>query len=156
MAILTDDMKRLIREQRLGFYATVCEDGSPNLSPKGTTYVLDGDHLFFADVRSPQTVANVRRGSAVEVNLVDPFTRKGYRFKGPATVHDPGSPRYDECLEHLRQAGSSLVDRIKAIVVVEVREARPLSSPVYDDGAMSEEEVVAIFKERYADLHGTP
>ena len=39
MAILTDDMKRLIREQRLGFYATVCEDGSPNLSPKGTTYV---------------------------------------------------------------------------------------------------------------------
>ena len=41
-------MKRVVREQRLGFYATVCEDGSPNLSPKGTTYVLDDDHLFFA------------------------------------------------------------------------------------------------------------
>ena len=37
MAILTEDMKRLVREQGLGFYATVCEDGSPNLSPKGTT-----------------------------------------------------------------------------------------------------------------------
>jgi hypothetical protein len=37
----------------LGFDATVCEDGSPNLSPKGTTYVWDDDHLFFADVRSP-------------------------------------------------------------------------------------------------------
>ena len=94
MAILTDDMKRLIREQRLGFYATVCADGSPNLSPKGTTYVLDDDHLFFADVRSPQTVENIRRGSLVEVNIVDPFVRKGYRFKGPAAIHEPGSSRY--------------------------------------------------------------
>src|SRR6185436_12527237 len=87
MAILTDDMKRVIREQRLGFYATVCEDGSPNLSPKGTTYVLDDDHLFFADVRSPQTVENIRRGSLVEINVVDPLVRKGYRFKGPAAIH---------------------------------------------------------------------
>jgi len=45
---LTADMKRLVGEQRLGFYATVCEDGSPNLSPKGTTLVLDDDHLRFA------------------------------------------------------------------------------------------------------------
>ena len=37
MGILTGDMKRVVGEQRLGFYATVCEDGSPNLSPKGTT-----------------------------------------------------------------------------------------------------------------------
>ena len=52
MGILTTDMKRVVDEQRLGFYATVCEDGSPNLSPKGSTYVLDDDHLFFADYRS--------------------------------------------------------------------------------------------------------
>jgi hypothetical protein len=48
MAILTEDMKRVVREQRLGFYATVSEDGSPNLSPKGTTDVWDDHHLFFA------------------------------------------------------------------------------------------------------------
>src|SRR5512146_581349 len=81
MAILTDDMQRVVREQRLGFYATVCRDGSPNLSPKGTTRVWDDDHLFFADIRSPQTVANIRRGSLVEVNVVDPFVRKGYRSR---------------------------------------------------------------------------
>jgi predicted pyridoxine 5'-phosphate oxidase superfamily flavin-nucleotide-binding protein len=83
MGILTEDMKRVLREQRLGLYATVCEDGSPNLSPKGSTYVLDDDHLSIADVRSPQTVANIRRGSRVEVNVIDPLVRKGYRFKGP-------------------------------------------------------------------------
>lgn len=49
MAILTEDMRRVVRDQRLGFHATVCEDGSPNLSPKGTTLVWDDDHLVFAD-----------------------------------------------------------------------------------------------------------
>jgi predicted pyridoxine 5'-phosphate oxidase superfamily flavin-nucleotide-binding protein len=90
MAILTGDMKRVVREQGLGFYATICEDGSPNLSPKGATYVLDDEHLFPANIRSPQTVANIRRGSPVEVNVVDPFVRKGYRFKGRAVVHERG------------------------------------------------------------------
>jgi uncharacterized protein len=55
MGILTDDMKRLVDEQKLAFHATVCPDGSPNLSPKGSTRVWDDDHLFFADICSPQT-----------------------------------------------------------------------------------------------------
>jgi hypothetical protein len=83
MAILTEDMKRVVNDQRLGFHATVCEDGSPNLSPKGTTLVWDDDHPFFADICSPQTLANIRRGSLVEVNVVDPFVRKSYRLDRP-------------------------------------------------------------------------
>ena len=152
MPILTDDMKRVVREQRLGFYATVCEDGSPNLSPKGTTYVLDYDHLFFADIRSPQTVANVRRGSLAEVNVIDPLVRKGYRFKGPGEIHEPGTSRYDECVERLREAGSTLVDRVNAIVVIEVREARPLVSPAYDDGTVTEAEIIRTFRARLTGL----
>jgi uncharacterized protein len=53
--------------------------------------VLDDDRLLFGEIRSPQTVANIRRGSAVEINVVDPFVRKGYRFKGPAMVYEPGT-----------------------------------------------------------------
>ncbi len=60
MVVLTEDMKRVVREQRLGFAATVCPDGTPNLSPKGTTAVWDDEHLVFADLRSPQTVRNLR------------------------------------------------------------------------------------------------
>jgi uncharacterized protein len=153
MAILSEDMKRVIREQRLGFYATVCEDGSPNLSPKGTTFVLDDDHLFFANIRSPQTIANIRHGSPVEVNVVDPFVRKGYRFKGPAVVHEHGTTLWRECLELLREAGSTLVDRVSAIVVIEVREARPVVSPAYDDGTVTEADMVRTFQARFARLH---
>jgi hypothetical protein len=153
MGILTADMKRVVDEQRLGFYATVCEDGSPNLSPKGSTYVWDDNHLFFADARSPQTVANIRRGSLVEVNLVDPLVRKGYRFKGSAAVHDPGTAAYADGVARLRAAGSSLADRARAIVVIEVREARPVVSPAYDDGTLSEADVIRIFRGRLAALH---
>ena len=154
MAILTEDMYRVVREQRLGFYATVCEDGSPNLSPKGSTFLLDDDHLLFADIRSPQTMANIRRGSIVEVNVVDPFVRKGYRFKGPAVVHERGTSVWAEGLERMREAGSTQGDRVNAVVVMEVREARALVSPVYDDGMATEAEVIQTFQARFARLHG--
>jgi uncharacterized protein len=150
MGALSEDMKRVVEEQRLGFYATVNADGSPNLSPKGSTFVLDDDHLFFADYRSPQTVENIRRGSLVEVNVVDPLSRKGYRFKGPAEVHEPGGELFHRCADELRAAGSTLADRARHIVVVEVREARPVVSPVYDDGSVTEEDVIAIYRERFA------
>jgi predicted pyridoxine 5'-phosphate oxidase superfamily flavin-nucleotide-binding protein len=154
MGVLTDDMKRVVEEQRLGFFATVCEDGSPNLSPKGTTLVWDDDHLFFADIRSPQTVANIRRGSLVEVNVIDPLARKGYRFKGPAALHDRPSTTYAAGIERLREAGSRLVDRVRAIVVIEVREARELVSPAYDDGSISEAEMVELFRARFGGRSG--
>src|SRR5207249_6992589 len=83
-------MKRVVPEQRLGFVATVCPDGTPNLSPKGTTAVWDDDHIVFADIRSPSKVSNLRRNPSTEINLVDPMVRKGYRFKGVASALKEG------------------------------------------------------------------
>lgn len=60
--ILAEDMKLLVEEQQLGFHASVCPDGTPNLSPKGSTRVWDDDHLFFGDICSPQTMINIRAG----------------------------------------------------------------------------------------------
>ena len=41
MGILTDDMKRLVREQKAGLIATVCPDRTPNLSAEGHYRPLD-------------------------------------------------------------------------------------------------------------------
>jgi predicted pyridoxine 5'-phosphate oxidase superfamily flavin-nucleotide-binding protein len=153
MSVLTEDMQRVVREQTLGFWATVCEDGSPNLSPKGTTRVWDEDRLFFAEMCSPQTLENIRRGSLVEVNVVDPFVRKGYRFKGPAVVHERGTRGFVDGIERLRAQGSELAaDRVNAIVVIDVHEARSLISPAYDD-TTTELDVYRIHRARYARLH---
>jgi uncharacterized protein len=153
MAILTDDMKRLVTEQKLAFHATVCPDGSPNLSPRGSTRVWDDDHLFFADICSPQTTANIRAGSPIEVNVVDPFVRKGYRFKGRAEIHERGSAVFSEGVERMRADGSTLTERVEAIVVIEVRYAAPLVSPAYDDGVTTEADMLESQRARFARLH---
>jgi hypothetical protein len=60
MRLLTADMKRVVAEQRLGFVATVCPDGTPNLSPKGTIAVWDDDYLVFASRRVTSTSTSPR------------------------------------------------------------------------------------------------
>ncbi|MBK5333402.1 MAG: pyridoxamine 5'-phosphate oxidase family protein [Ilumatobacteraceae bacterium] len=140
MPILTDDMKRVVREQSLGFVATVCPDGTPNLSPKGTTTVWDDDHLVFADIVSPGTIANLRANPAVEVNVVDPITRLGYRFKGRAEVHVDGA-LFDEVIAFYQRNGSIAATRAKSVAVITVDSAAPLVSPAYDAG-LSVDEVI--------------
>jgi len=135
---LTDDMKRVVAQQRLAFVATVRPDGTPNLSPKGTIAVFDDEHLVFADIRSPATIRNLEKNSSIEINIVDPFCRKGYRFKGTAEIVRDGE-RYREIQ---RFYGKKWVDvgkggkelSIRRFVLVKVQDALPLISPSYDSG----------------------
>ena len=132
---LSQQMQQVVREQRLGFVATVTPDGRPNLSPKGTTRLWDDERLFFADIASPGTVANLRAYPHVEVNVVDPILRKGFRFKGTANVYTSGE-MYDRGLAILREQGSTANrEQVRSIVVIVVTEAAELVSPAYDDGA---------------------
>jgi predicted pyridoxine 5'-phosphate oxidase superfamily flavin-nucleotide-binding protein len=151
MGILTADMKRVVEEQRLGFVATVCPDGTPNLSPKGTTTVWDDDHLVFANIRSPGTLANLRQNPSVEINLVDPFVRKGYRFKGVASILESG-PLYDEVIAFYKQRGAR-VSAIREVVMVRVQRAQAIVSPAYDFG-LTEVEVRTRWEGHFQSLRG--
>jgi predicted pyridoxine 5'-phosphate oxidase superfamily flavin-nucleotide-binding protein len=144
-AKLTADMKRVVTEQRLAFVATVCPDGTPNLSPKGTIAVWDDAHLVFADIRSPGTIANLERNPAVEVNVVDPFARKGYRFKGTGKVIVEGE-RFQEIMRSYSSrwtdvSRSKAESRIRGFVLIEVETALPLISPAYDDSSGDEQSI---------------
>ncbi|HEX8033980.1 MAG TPA: pyridoxamine 5'-phosphate oxidase family protein [Ktedonobacterales bacterium] len=149
MGILTEDMQRVVREQRLGFVATVCPDGTPNLSPKGTTTVWDDDHLVFADICSPGTVENLRHNPICEINVVDPVSRKGYRFKGAASLHAAGA-LFDDVVSFYRSRGTQ--NPIHTIVLVRVERALPLISPAYDTG-LTEDEVRARWLHYWDALH---
>ena len=152
---LSPDMQRVVLEQRLGFVATVTRDGTPNLSPKGTTTVWDKHHLMFADIASPGTVENLTSNPNVEINVVDPIVRKGYRFKGSATVHTSGA-MFDRGLAVLREQGfTTKPERVRSIVVIEIADAAPLVSPVYDDGT-TEETVADRWLGHHTELHRDP
>lgn len=152
---LTADMKRVISEQRLAFVATVCSDGTANLSPKGTIAVLDDSHLVFADIRSPGTTRNLATNPSIEINVVDQFCRKGYRFKGTGQV-----VRNGDLFEELKRFYSEKwVDvgkgrgeiAIRAFVLIDVQQALPLISPSYDSGA-TEDEIHQEWKQYFAAL----
>ncbi|NEU13772.1 pyridoxamine 5'-phosphate oxidase family protein [Methylobacterium sp. BTF04] len=132
--MLTQDMKDTVHKQRLGFVATVSQTGEPNLSPKGTFVVVDDRTLAFGDIRSPGTITNLCQRPTVEVNFVDPLSRKGFRVRGSATIHARDTVDYR--LHRPRFDGWGLLaDRIEHIVLIDVLDAKPLSSPAYDDGA---------------------
>ena len=157
MGILTEDMKRVVRQQRLGFVATVCPDGTPNLSPKGTAAVWDDDHLLFADLASPVTMANLRHNPAVEINLVDLYSRKGYRFKGAAhIVEKEEEPELHEEILQAFEQGTRGVHQVRlparAYVLIKVERALPLVSPAYLPG-VTESGTRETWAEYWAGVH---
>jgi len=138
MGILTTEIKEFVKKEKLGFVATVCPDGTPNLSPKGTTTVWDDEHLVFADIHSPGTINNLLSNPSVEINVVDIFIRRGYRFKGIGKVLSEG-PVFEEVVSFYKSAGAKYA--IKNIVLIKVERIVPLASPVYDTG-ISEDKVI--------------
>ena len=84
--MLSADLQTFVNEWRLGHLATVGPEG-PNVSPKGTFQALDSTRIAFAEIRSPNTMANLAHDPRVEVNMVDVFARKGARFRGTAAFH---------------------------------------------------------------------
>lgn len=155
MGILTDEMQRVVREQRLGYMATVCPDGTANLSPKGTLAVWDADHLMFADIRSPGTVANLRANPSIEINVVDTFRRAGYRFKGVAVALTEGA-QFEEALRRYEELGTADPrGRFRAIVLVRVERAAPVTSPAYDLG-QSEADVLDSWRGYWSRLYPAP
>jgi predicted pyridoxine 5'-phosphate oxidase superfamily flavin-nucleotide-binding protein len=103
----------------------------------GPLQVLDDEHIVFADIRSPATVANLARNPAIKINFVDPFSRKGYRFRGSARIVGKGSAEFTALLG--RYSSSSLSNRYRAFVVLKVASAAPLVSPAYDVGSTEPE-----------------
>ena len=138
MRLLTQDIKDFVKQAKLGFVATICPDGTPNLSPKGTTTVGDDDHLVFADIHSPGTIDNLLVNPSIEINIVDVFTRKGYRSKGIGKVLSEG-PLFEEVISFYKDAGSKY--KVNHIVLIKMKRVIPLLSPVYDSD-VSEEEVI--------------
>ncbi len=152
LAILTEDMKRMVIAQRLGYVATVCPDGTPNLSPKDTTTVWDDDHLIFADIHSAQTVENLRDNPTVEINVVDPLKRKGYRFTGKAQLLTDGE-LFHFLVDFYQKFGVvNAAKRINTIVMVAVERALPLASPGYEADT-SEADMQGKWEKYYRKIH---
>ena len=145
MVIITEEIKNFVNFQKLGYVATISADNTPNLSPKGTITVLDESHLTFADIHSPQTVENLKCNPSIEINVVDPFSRRGYRFKGIAEIISSGD-KFNKINSYYKKSG--VKSSIKTIIIVKIEKLNEVLSPLYDLG-YTEEELKRKWKKHY-------
>ena len=146
MISIPDNIKNFVNFQKLGYVATISKDGTPNLSPKGAIAVIDKSTLVFADIRSPQTIQNLQENPSIEINVVDPFQRLGYRFKGNGRIINEGS-EFDRVLDYYVNLG--VKSKISSIVMVDVKSMSEVTSPSYDLGA-TKDELVSKWKKYYS------
>ena len=144
--MLTPDMRAVIEVSQLCFAATVTPEGRPNLSPKGTIRVWDDQHLFFLDIASPGTRTNLAHAPWLELNVVDQLSRRGYRFAGTASLHEPGSSVYEEGVRRVYGDATPFSQPL-AVVLLAVERAAPVLSPAYWRG-LNENEIRAQWRER--------
>jgi hypothetical protein len=87
---ISQEVKNAIAEYSPALVATVDKAGKPNVSAKGSLRVIDDEHLLFADIRSPRTIANLKENPQVAIICLNPATRKGCRIWGKAQIMTSG------------------------------------------------------------------
>ena len=140
-----NELKKLVNFQKLGYVATVSSDGTPNLSPKGTIAILDDSRLVFANIRSPKTIENLTNNPSIEINVIDPFSRMGYRFKGLANILSDGED-FENILDYFKQKG--IKSTISHIVLIDVTSFSEITSPSYDLG-LKKDDLIKKWKQYY-------
>ena len=127
--ILDEDVRAVVESAHLVFAATVTPDGQPNLSPKGTIRVWDDHHLFFLDIASPKTRANLEQNPKIELNVVEHLSRRGYRFFGTATLHRDDDVFREAMRRVFAEEGAGYP--VTCVVLVAVERMDELVSPGY-------------------------
>jgi len=129
----------------LCFAATVTPDGRPNLSPKGMIRVWNHRSLFFLDIASPGTRANLATNPWMELNVVDHLSRRGYRFSGRAGIHTAGKILEEAIATVVSEENTTYP--AASVVLLEVADAAPLAPPGYQHVA-DENSMRALWRER--------
>ncbi len=94
MAKLTEEMKALVGSQQ-AYIGTASPDGKPSIGLKGSTKVLDDEHVAFFEMSGGRTWANIQKNPNVVIVVADRGKMQGYRFEGKAEVITSG-PLYED------------------------------------------------------------
>jgi len=116
---LSEKVKETIAEIRPGIIATASKDGKPNVSAKGSFRVLDDDHVVFADISSPRTIANLKENPQVSVLVIHPKSMKGCRIWGKGEIIDSG-----ELFDQMSKEFAELNLKVNHVVKITVEETQ--------------------------------
>ncbi len=136
--MLDDEMTTLIQDHRAGMVATVNDEGAPMVSPKATFVIIDDKTLAFGHIRSPGTLANLRKRPAVEICFIDVVTRRAVRVTGQATIHRKADAS-PVLLAAFERDWRDYLSYMSAFVTIDIEAAAMILSPAYDLGISKDE-----------------
>ncbi|MDM7998863.1 MAG: pyridoxamine 5'-phosphate oxidase family protein [Dehalococcoidia bacterium] len=114
---MSEEAKRIVSATTPAFVATASKNGRPNVSPKGSFKVIDDEHVAFAEIASPNTIANIRENPQVEVLVFNPDTWGGCRIRGRAEILESG-----DLVESFRAQFAPMKMRVRSVVKIAVEE----------------------------------
>ena len=131
--MLTPEMTTLITNHRAGMVATINDDGTPSVSPKATFVIIDDARIAVGNIRSPGSIANLRKRPQVEVCFIDVLTRKAVRVTGTATIVSRANANTILTTAFLRD-WSDYIDHMTSFIDITITAAEMILSPGYDLG----------------------
>jgi predicted pyridoxine 5'-phosphate oxidase superfamily flavin-nucleotide-binding protein len=107
MAHLPDNVISLLDGGHAIWVATASADGCPNVAIKGSGAVADSERLYFADLFSKKTRANLEKNPVVAIGIYDSGNQVAVQVKGRATLSDTGK-LYETVVARLKEMMPSL------------------------------------------------
>jgi predicted pyridoxine 5'-phosphate oxidase superfamily flavin-nucleotide-binding protein len=94
---MTDEMKQRVdnafEEKKYCVRATTSDDGFPDMSFRGSTFVFDDEHIAFWDRSFGASTTKLEINPHVSMHFYDKENRLGWGFYGTATIHKDGNIR---------------------------------------------------------------
>jgi len=90
MANVPENVVSLLEGGHTFWVATVGADGWPNIAIKGSGAIADSEHIYFADLFSKKTRANLEHNPIVAVGIFDKDSHVAVQVKGHAKLSESG------------------------------------------------------------------
>jgi predicted pyridoxine 5'-phosphate oxidase superfamily flavin-nucleotide-binding protein len=120
MAKITEQMKEMVQGQP-AFVATATTDGIPSVAPKGTTRILDEEHIIYSEGAGKRTFENIKMNPKVAIVIGDLSKLQCLRFSGTAEIITEGS-LFDQGVEEMKKLGASAPHAVIKVRVEEIYE----------------------------------
>jgi len=123
MLKLTSEMKVMF-ENQLAVIATASKDGTPNVGPKGSMYVINDGTLAYSEAICEKTLRNLQENPKVAVMVVDRSKADGYQFKGTAELLT-GGDFFERVAKRQEERGKPQPKHVVKIIIEEIYSVKP-------------------------------
>lgn len=128
LAILTDEVKKVLENAGMWVLATTDQNGIPNAVPVNFVEVLNDKQIMLVDILMNKTIANLKVNPNVAVTVW--HEHDGYQLKGKATIETSGA-NFESGVAQVKKAKPFLEP--KGVVIVDIDEIY-ITTPGPDNG----------------------